>query len=307
MCETLPDLGQPPGEAVDLVLEALDGLTEWGRHLVAKRAQIDEEADAQPFGWFPPERMSGVTNPFATPQGGRRYHEGRPFHHRRALARILRIVGSTRVELGLDVACGTGLSTIALADIAEFVVGTDNVEAMVRLGSRPPRARFAVAAAEDLPFQVNSFDALTVSSGIHWFDQRQFFAEAARVLRPGSWLAIYDHFFVAPIDQPDMEDWLRNRYAKKYPPPPRGARAEMALDIPKQFTEIGALEYDDSIEFTHRDSMPTSCPKATRSLPLLREERQSRRRRHGCEPRPNDGSTALMAVAASCFVAPSHV
>lgn len=91
-----------------------------------------------------------MPNPFATAEGARRYHEGRPFHHRRALAKILQIVGETRVQRGLDVACGTGLSSVALADIAEFVAGDDNVEAMVRLAARSPRVRYAVATVEDL-------------------------------------------------------------------------------------------------------------------------------------------------------------
>ncbi len=197
--------------------------------------------------------MSEMLNPFATIEGARRYRDGRPFHHRRAVARIIPMMDNSRVQRGLDVACGTGLSSVALADIAESVAGIDSVEAMVRLGTPCPSVRYAVADAEALPFPLDSFDAMTVSSGIHWFNQHRFFSEAARVLRPNSWMAIYDHFFVGPIDQPDMAAWLHNCYGERYPPPPRGSRADAPLDIPKHFTEIGVLGYEDPIAFTHRE------------------------------------------------------
>jgi hypothetical protein len=45
VCELLSDLGQTVCETINLVFEALDGFSEWGRYLLADRAQIDEEAN----------------------------------------------------------------------------------------------------------------------------------------------------------------------------------------------------------------------------------------------------------------------
>lgn len=112
-----------------------------------------------------------VRNPFATPDGAWRYREGRPFHHPRVLDRVLCVMGMESVGLALDVACGTGLSTSALADRARVAVGVDSVEAMVRMAKPVPNALYALAAAERLPFAPETFDLLTVSSGVHWFDQ----------------------------------------------------------------------------------------------------------------------------------------
>lgn len=192
-----------------------------------------------------------VSNPFATPEGARRYRHGRPFHHPRALDRILSVVGMESVGLALDVACGTGLSTSALADRARAAIGVDSVEAMVRIAKPVPNALYALAAAERLPFGPETFDLLTVSSGVHWFDQEAFFAEAARVLTSQGWLAIYDHFFEGSDDEPAIDTWLERQYARRYPPPPRAARADRTELVPAQFDEVESFEYDDPIAFTH--------------------------------------------------------
>lgn len=191
-----------------------------------------------------------IQNPFATAEGARRYHHGRPFHHPRALDRIFGVVGEERVSRALDVACGTGLSTLALASRAELAIGVDAIEAMIRPARSAPNAVYTVAEAERLPFTSHTFDVLTVASGVHWFDQEVFFAEAARVLRARGWLAIYDHFFKGSVDEPAMDNWLRHEYAQRYPAPPRAARTDRQIFVSDDFIEVEAFEYDDRISFT---------------------------------------------------------
>jgi ubiquinone/menaquinone biosynthesis C-methylase UbiE len=74
-----------------------------------------------------------------------------------------------------------------------------------------------MAVAERLPLRARTFDVLTVSSGVHWFDQQQFFAEASRVLKPEGWLVVYDHIFEGGVDQPDFNEWFETSYARRYP------------------------------------------------------------------------------------------
>ena len=68
-------------------------------------------------------------NPFAAVQVGALYARGRPYHHPRSLARLRALLAGGNadadVERALDVACGTGMSTVALADFADMVVGLD--------------------------------------------------------------------------------------------------------------------------------------------------------------------------------------
>lgn len=189
-------------------------------------------------------------NPFATRAGARRYHEGRPFHHPRAVRRIMEALGHPVLSSALDVACGTGLSTVALAEYAGFAIGIDPVAEMLRLAPARQNVAYACAAAELIPVAERGVDLVTVSSGIHWFDQPRFFGEARRVLRPGGWLAIYDHFFRGSEDR-GLDEWLRTEYAARYPAPPRGPQAHSVTGAPPGFAAVEDLEYDDPIDFTH--------------------------------------------------------
>src|SRR5690242_19596358 len=73
-----------------------------------------------------------VDNPFAAADVGAIYDHGRPFHHPRTLAHIRTLVGDAPLDSALDVACGTGMSTVALAEYAPRVVGLDISPEMMR-------------------------------------------------------------------------------------------------------------------------------------------------------------------------------
>ena len=50
---------------------------------------------------------------------------------------------------------------------------------------------YAAAAAERAPLRAESVDLVAVAQALHWFDFGAFFAEAARVARPGAVLAAW--------------------------------------------------------------------------------------------------------------------
>src|SRR5262249_39323665 len=135
-------------------------------------------------------------NPFAAHEIGELYRRGRPFHHPRTLARVRGLVGTSDVDRALDVACGTGMSTVALAGFAKRVVGLDVSREMLRVAPAVANVTYMLGSAETLAFTPDSFDAVTCSSGIHWFDQGRFYAELRRVVRPGGWIGLYDHYFM---------------------------------------------------------------------------------------------------------------
>lgn len=183
-------------------------------------------------------------NPFAAVEAARRYARGRPYHHRRTVARAL---GDHRPGRALDVACGTGLSTRALVELGIAAVGVDVVPAMVavaRVGGLP----VAVASAEALPVRDASVDLVTVGSGVHWFEPDRFGAEAARVLRPDGALLLYEHSGADLPDEPAYREWVRGTYATRHPAPPRGPLAAEAT--PPGFTVVRADRWPDLIPFT---------------------------------------------------------
>ena len=159
-------------------------------------------------------------NPFTA--AADRYAAGRPYHHARTLRRALAGPVPGRA---LDVACGTGLSTRALAELGIPAVGLDVLPGMVARARADTGLPYAVAAAESLPAGTRSVDLVTVGSGVHWFDQDRFAAEAARVLRPGGLLLLYEHAGPALPVEPTFLDWLRGTYLRRFPSPPRGTMA----------------------------------------------------------------------------------
>jgi SAM-dependent methyltransferase len=190
-------------------------------------------------------------NPFAAADVGMLYARGRPFHHRRSLARIRAIVGDGPLTRALDVACGTGMSTIALAEQAPVAVGIDVSPEMLRAARPTEGATFMLASAELLPFADESLDAVTCCSGVHWFEQQRFFAELRRVLRHDGWVGLYDHYFLGEmVDVPAFAEWTRAAL-DKFPLPDRNPQVgDPRAATPEGFEKIGDEFWADDIEMT---------------------------------------------------------
>jgi SAM-dependent methyltransferase len=104
----------------------------------------------------------------------------------------------------LDVACGPGLITAALAGSGVTVVGADLSTAMLKVARQlNPGARFEQADAEALPFPDESFDAVSCNFGmLHFGDPPSAIGSAARVLRRGG------RYAYAVWDTPDRNPAL---------------------------------------------------------------------------------------------------
>jgi ubiquinone/menaquinone biosynthesis C-methylase UbiE len=125
------------------------------------------------------------------------------------------------VPRALDVACGTGQSTLALKEVASQVVGTDTSREMLARATREAGVRYVEAPAEDLPFADDSFCLVTVALALHWFERSRFLTEVRRVLDPGGWLVVYDNGFLGEMkENPKHERWYREDYLARYPSPP---------------------------------------------------------------------------------------
>ncbi|MBE9637336.1 class I SAM-dependent methyltransferase [Salipiger mangrovisoli] len=92
----------------------------------------------------------------------------------------------------LDVATGTGIVARAALARGASVTGVDINEGMLTIArEKAPHASFQLAAAESLPFEDNSFDAVTCQFALMFLaDRGQALREMARVCHPGGHLAV---------------------------------------------------------------------------------------------------------------------
>lgn len=113
-----------------------------------------------------------------------------------------RLAPASRV---LDVACGPGLVSLALAPHAAHVTGLDVTPAMLDKARDLQRERglanlsWDLGRADALPYPGRAFDAVVTRwSFHHLLDPRAALAEMVRVCRPGGRVAVADVYTASP-------------------------------------------------------------------------------------------------------------
>ncbi|MGN6605505.1 MAG: demethylmenaquinone methyltransferase [Jatrophihabitans sp.] len=116
---------------------------------------------------------------------------GRDRSWRRRTRAVLQLQPGDRV---LDLAAGTGVSTVEFMRAGADAVACDFSLGMLRAGRANKRrrdVRFVAGDAVHLPFRDGAFDAVTISFGLrNVVDVSGALAEMARVVRPGGRLVI---------------------------------------------------------------------------------------------------------------------
>lgn len=116
--------------------------------------------------------------------------------------KVVDIVASSKPNNVLDIATGTGDLIINLAKNTEAqkLIGLDISEGMLSVGRQKieknkldQRIEMIQANSEQMPFEDNSFDAITVAFGIRNFENlSKGLAEILRVLKPGGSFVILE-------------------------------------------------------------------------------------------------------------------
>ncbi|KAI4598060.1 hypothetical protein KJ359_003869 [Pestalotiopsis sp. 9143b] len=171
--------------------------------------------------------MSEETFKEYTHEQGESYATGRPGYSPKLFRTIVdhHVATGGKLDLVVDVGCGTGQATRDLAPFFAHAVGLDASEGMINsarasVKSSASAPRFEVSAAEVLgtdletPILENSVDLLTAATAAHWFDMDGFWHRAARVLKPGGTVAL----------------WARTRAAVNTAKTPNGIAIQAAMD-----------------------------------------------------------------------------
>lgn len=108
--------------------------------------------------------------------------------------KVLKMVADTKPQTILDIATGTGdLAILMTATSATEIIGADISVGMLEVGRKKIAERkmdnkiqMVLADSENLPFDDNYFDAITVAFGVRNFETlEKGLAEILRVLKPG--------------------------------------------------------------------------------------------------------------------------
>lgn len=115
--------------------------------------------------------------------------------------RVVQLVGASKPKSILDIATGTGDLAIAMVKTgAKKIVGLDISKGMLEVGkdkiadkSLSETIEMVVGDSENLPFEADSFDAITVAFGVRNFENlEKGLAEIYRVLKPTGTLAVLE-------------------------------------------------------------------------------------------------------------------
>jgi ubiquinone/menaquinone biosynthesis C-methylase UbiE len=113
----------------------------------------------------------------------------------------------------LEIGCGTGQLTRQLAGRAFNLTAIDIGGAMIEAARRnvaDPMVGFQVSSFEDFAGS-ERFDLIVSATAFHWVDPGIGLAKAARLLRPGGWLALLttEERYPEPLESQLRELWTR--------------------------------------------------------------------------------------------------
>lgn len=169
------------------------------------------------------------------------YDRARPPYPPRAVADLIR---DARLGLGarvLEIGCGTGILTEALAARGLNVTAVEIGERMAAVARRRlatyPDVEIAVCAFEEFDLPPERFDLVVAATSFHWVDPAVRVEKSADALRPGGALAILQTNDVAGEDGRFVAE-SQDCYLRYDPDAKPGFRLPTPEELPREMAEL---------------------------------------------------------------------
>ena len=149
--------------------------------------------------------------------------------------------------------CGTGNGQLAakLSPFFQHIYATDISENQIANAVKKDNITYEVVSAENVNFDKNFFDLITVAQAIHWFDFDKFYEKVRLTLKTDGILAVIGYNLMTIDDECDRvirhlySDILGDNYWDKE----RKYLDEQYLTIPFPFHEIQAPKFSQKVNW----------------------------------------------------------
>ena len=126
------------------------------------------------------------------------YASYRPLLHTKILESYL--PNHEKVDLGLDIGCGTGQSAISLSAFCKKVIGVDPSQEMIQKSIEHPSVTYQTMKNNVLDFNDDSFDIITFAGSLFYAKSQEILNESIRVSKTNTRVIAYDfEILLSPI------------------------------------------------------------------------------------------------------------